>query len=205
MQGIVFDLILVGVLLLFALLGARKGLVLSLCSLVAVVVALVGGSLLSQALTPTVTGYLAPPVLAFLEEQLASGALLLSQQEGFLGSLILQLTQSGTWTVDMPGFAAALAQSVAQAVAAPVLFLLGFLVVLLAWTLLSHALDLISRLPVLHQLNTAGGFLFGAVKGALLLAVIALVLLRFFPAYFPQQAVDSSYLLPLLQSLPPLF
>lgn len=205
MQGIVFDLILVATLLFFAQLGAKKGLVLTLFSLAAVVVSMLGGTVVSRILSPALTAQVAPLLQRFLEEQLSSGALILSQSEGFLGQLVQQLLQSGVWTTEMPGFLAALSEAAADAVLRPLTFLVGFVLVMVAWTLVSRALDLIARLPVLHQLNTLGGFLVGAVKGALLFAIAALVIWNLFPASLPAQAMQESQLLPALRTLPPLF
>ena len=55
MDGLILDIILLAVVLLFAVLGARKGLVLSFCSLVAVIVGLLGGCFVSARLTPPLT------------------------------------------------------------------------------------------------------------------------------------------------------
>ena len=48
---LVLDLILLAILLFFVLMGAKRGFVLTLCSLVAVVVALVGANFLADTLT----------------------------------------------------------------------------------------------------------------------------------------------------------
>ena len=44
--------------------------------------------------------------------------------------------------------------------------------ILLVWFLVSHALDLAFHLPILSQVNTAGGLLAGLVKGGLLAVVL---------------------------------
>ena len=43
---------------------------------------------------------------------------------------------------------------------------------LLVWFLLSHALDLAFKLPILAQVNLAGGLIVGLVKGGLIAAVL---------------------------------
>ena len=43
---------------------------------------------------------------------------------------------------------------------------------LLAWFLLSHALDLAFKLPILAEINLAGGLIIGLVKGGLLTVVL---------------------------------
>ena len=51
----------------------------------------------------------------------------------------------------------AVADYIAVQIARMVLFLLAFVAILVVWLLLSHALDLVARLPVLNGLNRWGG------------------------------------------------
>ena len=58
------------------------------------------------------------------------------------------------------------------------LFFLTFFLIVVVWSLLSRALDLACRLPVLRSFNEIGGLLLGLVKGVcILLAVVGLVTL----------------------------
>lgn len=58
------------------------------------------------------------------------------------------------------------------------LFFLTFFLIVVVWSLLSRALDLACRLPVLRSFNEIGGLLLGLVKGlCILLAVVGLVTL----------------------------
>ena len=75
-----------------------------------------------------------------------------------------------------------------------ILFLLGFFLILLAWRLLSRALDLVARLPGLHFLNKTGGALFGLVQGCIILFVAAW-LLQFFGQMLPRELVEQTVLL----------
>ena len=67
---LIFDLIVLAVLILFAALGAHRGLILSLCGLIAVVVAVLGASFAARALSPLVADALEPRFAAAIEEQL---------------------------------------------------------------------------------------------------------------------------------------
>lgn len=205
MEGLILDLILVAVVLLFAWLGGRRGLILSFCSLVAVVVGLIGGSLLADYLTPPLTEQIAPMVQGFVEEQLTSGALALTGGDGFLGRIAGELYASRDWVLSATTFTYELALALTRAVLRPILFLIAFVVVLILWYFLSHALDLVAHLPLLSTLNAAGGFLFGAVKGGLLLMVAALLIRHFKPDLIPDAALEASRVLKLLQKAPPLF
>ena len=68
--------------------------------------------------------------------------------------------------------AAAVAAYLAQLVANALLFGLSFLLILLVWFLVSRALDLTFRLPILSAVNTVGGLVIGLVKGVLLMLVV---------------------------------
>ena len=91
------------------------------------------------------------------------------------------------------GVIQALAEYAAVQLTRAVLFLVCFIAVLAAWTLLSRALDLAFRLPVLSTLNHWAGALMGLATGVLV-AVIALWLLGDF---LPRQALADSALLSL--------
>ena len=65
--------------------------------------------------------------------------------------------------------AAAVAAYLAGLIAWAALFILSFFLVLLICFLVSHALDLAFRLPILSAVNTAGGALLGLIKGIIIL------------------------------------
>lgn len=87
--------------------------------------------------------------------------------------------------------AAAVADYIAQEIARMVLFLLCFALILVGWFLLSHALDLAFKLPVLSTLNQWSGAAIGLVKGCAILFIVCWL----FRGLFPQEAVDQSILL----------
>lgn len=205
-EGLILDIILLAVVLLFALLGARKGLVLSLCSLVAVVIALIGGSLTADVLAPPLAKQAAPMVEQFVNDNL--DALLSGQtqgESGFLWGIAKSLTEDTGLTDAAEDFVARFSTAMAAAVLRPILFLLAFILILILWYFISHALDLVAKLPVLSTLNTAGGLLFGAVKGALFLVLASLLIQLFFPDLIPPEALEHSRILASIQKAPALF
>ena len=219
MSGIVLDLILAALLLFFLWRGYSKGFVLTLCGLLAVFVALIGGSILADALARPVARAVAPGVESSLQDsigsyfQYAPPAAGSSVPDTFFADLTLpQALEALQGTALFGGLAEAFAQAVdrgAESVAAgviqalaeyaavqltrAVLFLVCFIAVLAAWTLLSRALDLAFHLPVLSTLNHWAGALMGLATGVLV-AVIALWLLGDF---LPRQALADSVLLSL--------
>ena len=192
MAYLIADGLILAVLLLFALVGAHRGFILSLCGLLAVLVAFVGASFAARTLSPMVADALEPKFASAIEEQLNAsiqqqvaeeGSAALSPDDVPLDGVLNALREMGFYetlinTVDKAvenGMTSVAAQSAAYLI----LFLLGFALILIAWKLISHALDLVARLPGLHFLNKTCGALFGLVQACVLLFVAAW-LLKFF-------------------------
>ena len=218
MSGIVLDLILAALLLFFLWRGYSKGFVLTLCGLLAVFVALIGGSILADALARPVARAVVPALEGHLQDsigsyfQYAPPAADSSVPDTFFSDLTLpQALEALQGTALFGGLAEAFAQAVdrgAESVAAgviqalaeyaavqltrAVLFLVCFIAVLAAWTLLSRALDLAFRLPVLSTLNHWSGAALGLLRGTVLI-FIACQLLK--GSFLPQNLIQESLLL----------
>lgn len=220
MSYLFFDLILAALLLVFLWRGYARGLVLTLCGLLAVFVALIGATLVSDALAQPVADAIQPVVERGLRDSVESyyqyappvaesGS---AGEDGFWEGLPLEevleaLRDSPLYRGFVEAFQSTVGQEVAEAtshavravadyiavqIARMVLFLLAFVAILVVWFLLSHALDLVARLPVLNGLNRWGGAAAGLIKGALVI-YIAVWLLR--DALIPPEAVEQTYLL----------
>ena len=218
MAFLIADGLVLAVLLIFACIGARRGLILSLCGLLAFVVAFLGASFAARTLSPVVADALEPRFAAAIEEQLnesirqqaeAGEAAVLSPDDVPLEGVLDALREMGFYetlinTVDRAvesgmtavaaSAAAAVAAAIAQSAAYLILFLLGLFLSLVGWRLLSRALDLVARLPGLHFLNKTGGALFGLVQGCIILFVAAW-LLQFFGQMLPRELVEQTVLL----------
>lgn len=214
----VYDIVILLVLAAFALWGMRRGFVMTLCSLIALLVALVGALAVTNFFAPAVAGWLEPviqpSVAAAVEEALPEEATqaglsreqlleLLEQTdlpfglEDSLAELVEQLPTLEPQTV-VEDVALSLTQKAAQMIAKALVFLVCFVLILILWHLLAHALDLVARLPGLHFLNRVGGLALGAVRGAVF--VFACLWLLRFSGLLPQQAADGSALLPFFLS-----
>ena len=90
--------------------------------------------------------------------------------------------------------AARVAASIAQAIAYRINFALSFLLILAAWGALSHALDLVARLPGLHFLNKTAGAAIGFVK-AILVLFLAAWLMELMGVIIPEETVRQTHLL----------
>ena len=228
---LILDLIIIAILIVFAALGAHRGLILSLCGLLAVLVAFVGAGFLARTLSPMVADALEPRFASAIEEQLneqiqnsqvqtdltdpSSGevtpdtlplqdVLNALRDMGFYETLINSVNQAveDGMTEVAASAAAQVAAAIAESAAYLIIFLLAFVLILLAWKLISHALDLVARLPGLHFLNKSLGALFGVIQGVIILFVAAW-LLQFFGGILPRDAVENTYLLKFFMSTNP--
>ena len=190
MDPILYDIIAAAVLLLALWQGYRKGFVLTLCGCLAFFVALIGGSMLASALAEPVSQLILPLVQNRLT------AAVTAQSSAAMDSVTLpalldalrtsqfykQFVSAVESAVSAGVIAAtgnivhAAASYIALRLAWGVLFLLSFVVVLVAWTLLSRALDLACKLPVLSTLNRWSGAAVGLVKGAIIVYAAAWLL-----------------------------
>lgn len=259
MNYFIFDAAIVVILLLFALWGRRRGLILSVFSLLALVVAIAGSLIVSKALAPTVTGWVMPlveeTVVSTVEtvipeevteafDNLAPGETIkdtvaellpedfvldentslpsAEQIKEYLDNADLELPEEVHNLLDqiddkdietiaesrsVEEVVSVAANTVAEAIVRVILFLLTFVLILILWNVLAHALDLVSRLPVLKSMNKLGGFLFGLVRGALFLFLAAWVL-HHVPTVTEQlisaETIEQTYLLKFFLTVNPL-
>lgn len=209
---VIIDIIILAVLVLFLVLGAHRGFILTLCSLAAVLVALVGANFAADALAPKLADTLEPRLAQTIQESLEQRAL----EAGTTGDglavteVLAALKEKGglyEWAADKledtlgagiaqtaAQTAAAAAAAIAEQIAHSLLFLLAFFVVLLAWTLLSHALDLVAKLPGLSGLNKLAGSLLGLIKGLVIVYLAAWVLCGL-TGFIPPATIQETHLL----------
>ena len=228
---LIFDLILIAILIVFAALGAHRGFILSLCGLLAVLVAFIGAGFLARTLSPMVADALEPRFAAAIEEQLneqiqnsqvqsdlidpgtgevtpdtlpLQDVLNALREMGFYETLINSVNRAveDGMTEVAASAAAQVAAAIAESAAYLIIFLLAFVLILLAWKLISHALDLVTRLPGLHFLNKTFGAVFGLIQGCIIL-FLAAWLLQFFGGILPRDAVENTYLLKFFMSTNP--
>lgn len=216
---IVIDLILAAVLVLFIWLGSRKGFILTLCSLVAVIVALVGANLIADALAPKVAQAIQPRLEQSIRESLEEKALEVGMDTDDIDVLAILKDKGGLyeWAADSvrdvldssnfipsaASIAANAASALAEQLARGVIFFAAFLLVLVVWFFVSHALDLVSKLPVINSLNHTLGGVIGAVKGLIVLYIAAWILCSV-TGTISTETAEQTYLLSFLLSHSPL-
>ena len=185
----IFDIVIVLLLVFFAWRGAAKGLVLSLCGLAAVFVAFFAAQIISDAFCVPVANIIRPVITDSIEDAVRKmGDITVGGEQNTytVGDLLNYLKESKQFqsiadfirqavpaNVQVQGSpVSALANYLSRGVAKIALFAVVFLVVQLAWFLASHALDLAFHLPILAEVNMAGGLVIGLVKGVLFIIVL---------------------------------
>lgn len=229
MSYIVFDLIILAILVLFAFHGLHRGLILSFFSLLSVLVALLGAILLSNHWASSASAWLQPilqpAVTSAVESALPETTVGAATSEDYLFLLLENADlpfgletylpdvqeegiEESTENVVEPSWtdslAASLSEKLANTVAKNGLFVISFLLILLLWTLLARTLNLVARLPGLHILNKLGGFLFGIIRGALLLLFFAWLVRWLWNDLIPAEAIEQSKLLHFFMTVNPL-
>ena len=228
MAYLVFDIAILVILAVFAWRGASRGFVLSLCGLLAVIVAFVGASFLAGLLAPRVGAALEPKFAQVIEEKLeeqfqqsdpAGDAAGLAEGEDYplqdvlsvlrdmglyedLVNTIDQAVQDGMTAVAASA-AAAVAAAIAQSVAYTVIFLIAFVLILVAWTIFSHAMDLVTKLPGLNFLNKTGGAATGLIKGVIILFLAAWII-QYSGKLIPEETVQQTHLLKFFMTTNPM-
>lgn len=228
MNYLFYDLAILAILLFFTWLGSRRGLILTLASLLAVFVALIGASFLSdslaepaaKAIEPAVTSHIHDTVSSYYQRAPEAGASSQDESDWLAQLPIDQLLEPLRESKFLQGYVEtfqqavddkaaelvthavqALAHFVAVQIARMVIFIAAFFAILIAWYFLSHALDLVARLPVLSGVNRWGGAAAGLVKGTLVL-FIAAWLLR--DSLIPPEAIRHTVLLKFFCTASPL-
>lgn len=222
MPYIIFDVVILAILVLFVVLNAKKGFVMALCGLLAMAVAFIGATFLTNLLAPMVGEYIQPKIAAVIEENLdrvsqenpsADG-----ETQAPLDDILQALKDLGLYQGQLDAIgesaeqtiaetaadaASAVASTVADALAYRALFVVLFVIILVLWNILAHALDLVSKLPVLKSLNTAAGGALGLVEGCILLFLAAWVV-NLLGNIIPEEAVEQTYLLKFFMTANPM-
>lgn len=227
MNYILFDLAILAILAVFFWRGCSKGFVLTLCGFLAVFVALIGASIISNILAEPVAKAMEPVIERRIQDALTeaiqnnkfastSGGVAQTPDELPLNEVIQQLEESKLYQNLAGAFQAAVDSGVAKVttnaaralthfvavqIARTVIFAISFIAVLIAWFFLSHTLDLVAKLPVLNSVNQWAGGAVGLAKGVLILFIAAWLLKD---SFIPPEAVEHTYLLKFFCTYSPL-
>lgn len=217
---ILIDVCIVAALVFFAWLGEKRGFILTLCSLVAVIVAFVGATIITNAAAPKVAEYIQPKLEQSIQESLDEKAKEVDLIDYFnVEDVMAVLREKGgvyEWAadsledilrdIDISSYtqqAAKAAAALAGQLSRSILFPIVFLLLLIAWFFVSHALDLVSKLPVVNSLNHGLGGAMGLIKGIVVVYVAVWVLCG--PAgVISSQMAQETHLLRLMAQYDPI-
>lgn len=203
MSPLIIDLAIILILVFFAWRGAKKGLILTIFSFLALFVAFYGARYVTDNFHQPVANIIRPSIQLTIDEVLTDAAIPDTETEdssftdpddeydptaGFTLRQVLTLLEKAERFPGLQEFlreaieekalevtttaAAAVSAYLAVLIAKVGLFGVSFVLILLLWFLISRALDLAFKLPILSFLNGAGGLLFGLAKGVIILLVL---------------------------------
>ena len=196
---VIIDFIIAAILLGFTVYGTRRGMLRMLASIVIVMIALVGAGMIAASfsgpaarlVSPLIEQHIAEKVEDVLAEQTVLPELDLEDLDSLpIEKLLAELgldadvresmTQKVQENVQSTGttIASAVVESMVYSIIYGVLYILSFLLLLLMLRVLLGAMNLFSKLPVIHGLNALCGGALGLLEGALVLFLTVWVLRR---------------------------
>ena len=186
-MGIVVDFIIVAIILLSTFLAYRKGLITLAIQLVAVVIAIVLTLLLYKPVSNVIingTGIDETIQNAILEE---ANDIMTNEEKG--ANQVVETIQNNM----LPETARAISINIIEGTVILVLYI----VIRIALKFVTAIANLVSKLPILNQLNQLGGIIYGILRGVLIVYVI-LLLVNLSGEIEPQNqvytAVEESYI-----------
>ena len=193
--SLISDIIVVLLLILFAFLGRRRGLVKMVSGVLVLVLAITAAGMLSKWTTPYISSVFVEPKVEELlmpefeapqdentedvqGEDISSSLLLkLGLSSASLETAIADIKRNAADSVQ--GAVSSLSSSVSVKATYTISFIVYFIICLLIFSLLARVLNLAAKLPVINFINRTGGFIIGAVWGYLVILVSASLLIKF--------------------------
>ena len=210
-----FDIVILIALAVFTVMGAQRGLIMTLCGLVVAVFALVGAPVAADALSPAVAAVIQPglesTIQTAVDEAAANGqeitielpqaieesglieALLDSDVYQHFAAAVESGVEQGMETV-AHGVSVALADTLSWLL----VYIIAFAVIIIAGKIVARILDLAALLPGLHFINKSLGGVCGFLKGLIYVAVVASLAAGF--GLVSPENLENSLLLALFSS-----
>lgn len=230
---VIIDAAVVVVLVIFALVGAKKGLFRTLAGLVILALSLVGAGMLATTFAPPLAKMVAPALEGYVSQQveeafsvqfgdmdLAGTELTLElpdlgQLEALLGQLGVDTEDLGLMTenirLNIAEGGAAVQDAVLDAVLEPlvqtlmygIVYILAFVLLMVLLHILFGAMGLVAKLPGLRTLNTLGGGILGLIEG-ILLVFLGVWIARQLGVSFESEALAEAHILHMFTTNSPL-
>lgn len=178
--AMILDIIIVGLFILFACRGKRRGLIKTVAGILVLILAFFGAGILADSTTPAIsktivepqiTNMLTPKVESLNETTPRSFEKMLVDM-GVPRDLAHNITESSPISEMLLNASKTLGEKLTYAV----LCLLYFIVLLLALNLIVRLIDGIFKIPVLSFVNQLGGLLCGLIFGYLFIMIVGNIL-----------------------------
>ncbi len=214
-MSILADVIIVAVILLALIIGAKSGLLQSLAGVIVLVCSAIGASFAARFLANPLAQQLQPMLSEGLTEKLGqtgqpaaatvADARQMLEKFGFSGESLENLAKEIVRRVGETGqtMADTVVGTVTHSIAYAAVFLVSFLILLLVLTLLVKGLELAAELPGLKTVNGFGGAVLGLIKGVLLVFA-AVWVLRKLQLIITPELVENTVLLKFFANNSPL-
>ena len=166
------DLILIAVIALFAFIGYKRGLIKVAFNLISFILAIVISIVLYRPISTFVINYtpLDDMIETAVEERLSSSDITTEEKENIVSNYYNNIKNSST---------AVIADGISKTIINIGCMIIVFIVSKIILFFFRSMGDLIAKLPLIKQVNHAGGFLYGILKGFiiiyLLLALISII------------------------------
>lgn len=186
--------VVIGIIVLFSYLGYRAGLIKTVFSICSMIIALVFTLLISPNISKAlqsndhIVDYFSKKVekVLKLDEKLdqsitdqLSGIDKLPIPKSIKNSLIKNNTSKAYEVLGVSSFTEYVSHSIARIVINALSFVVTFILLLIGLRILCMVLDVISKLPVINQINKLTGLIAGFVKGMIVIWLLSIVLLMF--------------------------
>lgn len=223
-MNIIIDLVLIGVLALCIWSGYKKGLIMAVSGMLALIVAIYGANLVARTYSEEFSSMIQPMISSAV-----SGAVNETEDEyvaaqgedgeddvyevsygslkklGMLESAAKNLANELKQEVREVGnsLKSAMVHKLASTIAYVLTLIIVFVLIIILFKILANIINLAFKLPGLDLLNCIGGALFGLLKGLILLFAIAW-LTRFLGFALPEDVVDNTVILKWLMNSNPI-
>jgi len=216
-SSVILDVVIASIVVVCIWIGKNRGLFRTLAELVSYLVAWVAASVLASAVSAAVAEWLRPWMTEKVQRIADDFISNVDLETGF-SDMINTLPEGlaklfrdaglaekmedillGSVHIDVGPYVEQTLQNIAYMIS----FIVLFIVVMIVLRLIIKALDLLTKLPVIHELNSIGGVLAGAAKGIVLVLVL-LWLSKQTGLLITQEATANSYIVPYLQVVFPL-
>lgn len=222
-MNIVLDLVLIGILALCVLSGYKKGLIMGISGILALVVAFYGANLVAETFSPDFTSMIEPMISNAVggavdetredlpddedggEQEVYQVSYDSLKKLGVLETTAKKLAEDIKDEIREVGSSlkSAIVHKLSGTIAYVALLIIVFILIIIVFKLLANAINFAFKLPGLNLINGIGGAALGFIKGMLLLFIVSWAA-RFLGFIIPESVVDKTVVLKWLMSNNPI-